>query len=346
MSAARSANANFWNTAGSNIAFVSSETFGGNLGGLAGADGQCARLATAANLAGSYKAWLSSSTIDARDRFAGARVWSLPDGRLIADTLTDLNAGKMAYPIHQDENGNIVDDEKVWTNTLGTGLRGPGAACSDWTTSSISVFSSPEGYTSGGPRAWSQYDSLGFVTACSVPKRLYCLGTATNGAPFPIGLPGKIAFVSSVGLTPGAGGVTSLDNRCVLDASNASLSGTFKALVATTSTAASTKLDMGADYLSRAGGYLGRGSDIAAGRVRAGAWATAAGVIVGLSNEETWSGASLVTGVGSTDSTCADWTSTSGSLALSGLVNLGSTGWWRSQTGLCNRALRVYCFQQ
>jgi len=46
--------------------FVSSQTYVGNLGGVAGADSLCQGLATAAGLTGTFKAFLSDSGVNPR----------------------------------------------------------------------------------------------------------------------------------------------------------------------------------------------------------------------------------------------------------------------------------------
>ena len=48
--------------------FVTSTTYKGNLGGLAGADAKCQTRANAASLGGTWKAWLSDSTTSAASR--------------------------------------------------------------------------------------------------------------------------------------------------------------------------------------------------------------------------------------------------------------------------------------
>src|SRR5690606_988458 len=59
-----------------NIVFVTStQHVAQDLGGLEGADRICADRAAAAGLPGTYVAWLSTRTVDARDRLAGARGW-------------------------------------------------------------------------------------------------------------------------------------------------------------------------------------------------------------------------------------------------------------------------------
>jgi hypothetical protein len=63
-----------------NYAFASSAVYvPGSFGGLAGADEKCQTLATNAGLPGHFLAWLSTSTTDARSRFASARGWIRPD---------------------------------------------------------------------------------------------------------------------------------------------------------------------------------------------------------------------------------------------------------------------------
>lgn len=110
-----------------NYVFVTStthlvSTFGSD---LAGADAICMQRASAAGLAGTYRAWLSSSTVNARERLSGARGWYRPDGKPVADRVEDLLAGRMFYPIRVDENGDdigIVGPE-VATGTVSNGGR-------------------------------------------------------------------------------------------------------------------------------------------------------------------------------------------------------------------------------
>lgn len=89
-----------------NIAFVTSTTYNGDLGGLAGADQKCQALAEAAGLpANVYKAWLSTSNENAKDRLGSARGWVRKDGKPFADTVADIVSGKIFHPLRIDENG-------------------------------------------------------------------------------------------------------------------------------------------------------------------------------------------------------------------------------------------------
>jgi cysteine-rich repeat protein len=51
------------------LVFITSGSWNGNLGGLAGGDGKCQTLANAAALGGTYKAWLSNNTQQPAVRF-------------------------------------------------------------------------------------------------------------------------------------------------------------------------------------------------------------------------------------------------------------------------------------
>ena len=64
---------------------------GANLGGLAGADAHCQSLAETAGAGGrTWRAYLSTSTVNARDRI-GKGPWYNVKGELIAKGLTDLH---------------------------------------------------------------------------------------------------------------------------------------------------------------------------------------------------------------------------------------------------------------
>src|SRR5687768_8687959 len=64
---------------------------GANLGGLDGADAHCGMLAEAAGVTGkTWRAYLSTSTVDARDRI-GSGPWYNAKGEKIADDIASLH---------------------------------------------------------------------------------------------------------------------------------------------------------------------------------------------------------------------------------------------------------------
>jgi len=131
--------------------FVTSENpgNGGNLGGLAGADAHCQSLAEAAGMGDkSWRAYLSTSTVDARDRI-GAGPWYNVDGVMIAEdveqlhgdnnltgeTAIDENGDTPAYLVMVDGQAQRAGDSLVHDILTGTNEDGTKneATCNDWT---------------------------------------------------------------------------------------------------------------------------------------------------------------------------------------------------------------------
>jgi hypothetical protein len=111
--------------------FVSSTLQNGNLGGLSGADQRCNQLAQAAGLPGTFMAWLSTDTVDAKARMTGAGPWSLVGETEVAVTRAQLETPPISRPIRKDERGNVVSG-LVWTGTNADG-RFLDDDCGDWT---------------------------------------------------------------------------------------------------------------------------------------------------------------------------------------------------------------------
>jgi hypothetical protein len=126
--------------------FVTSEgsPAGGDLGGLAGADGWCQRLASAVGAGRrTWRAYLSTSKqvgpsfkpdVNARDRI-GKGPWFNRAGALIATDVASLHAGGIAPALILDEKGEHVPRETggvmVGTRKDGTGY--PLRNCYGWT---------------------------------------------------------------------------------------------------------------------------------------------------------------------------------------------------------------------
>ena len=123
------------------VAFVTSTTYGGGaLGGLAGADTECQTHAESAGLASAgspvFKAWLSDSSTNARDRFTspgGPWVTTGP-GNPVADDLTDLTTCDpecLDNPISLTETGGVPARTNTHTGTNAAGNKFSGN-CGDW----------------------------------------------------------------------------------------------------------------------------------------------------------------------------------------------------------------------
>lgn len=120
---------------------------GANLGGLAGADAICTRLATAANSTGwVWRAYLSTTTVNARDRI-GNGPWYNAKGVLIATNVENLHANNGSSALSKNnsltESGLIVkgrgdtpNTHDILTGSLPNGTFSFNATCLDWTTNS------------------------------------------------------------------------------------------------------------------------------------------------------------------------------------------------------------------
>jgi hypothetical protein len=159
------------------VVFVTSMAYPSSLGGLDGADALCRGLASAAGLAGTFRAILSDSSEDARDRlFIPAEVIDTT-GRVVAGSAAELWGGSIRVRIDRDERGMAVTTSILWTGTDADGVadRDPTAGfCGDWTGATGGV---EAGRTDATDARWvSIYGAGGSSHACTNMSRLYCLG--------------------------------------------------------------------------------------------------------------------------------------------------------------------------
>ena len=149
--------------------FVTSQTsVTGNLGGLAGADATCQRLAGAAGHASgrTWQAYLSAErgptgqTVNARDRI-GQGPWYNAQLQLVASNLTELHARQGDAALFLDERGQRVNgqwtgsstpnEHDILTGSSGDGTVAAGLTCADWTSAETTV-SAQVGHSDGfGP---------------------------------------------------------------------------------------------------------------------------------------------------------------------------------------------------
>jgi hypothetical protein len=127
---------------GPKTVFVTSETYAGDLGGLAGADAKCQARAKAAGLSGVYLAWLSDYFDWPARRFSRAgSPYRLVDGSVVADDWSSLTSGALRHAIDRTEVGEApaatdtpCGGLSVWTNTQTDGsLETEANSCGDWT---------------------------------------------------------------------------------------------------------------------------------------------------------------------------------------------------------------------
>lgn len=312
-----------------NVVFVTAQSFTGAMGGLAGLDGACQTAAKAAGLPGPFIALASSSTTGAASRVAGARGWVRTDGKPVADTASQLTSGKLAYPIDLDEHGQLVDAPPwvVATGTTSGGTPYPGQTCADWTSAtSTDTFIGNEVGTEGDLFSYTE-------GSCGQPFRLVCLQTSQVAPVSVAKVSGRHAFLSGP-YAPG-GGLAAADARCQADATSASLSGTYMALLATSTASAASRFDTtGAPWVRPDGvPVFAQASDLSTLTMVAPPCVDAFGVLWTF-DAAVWTGASSVSSAGSLTTTCQDWSSSAsadmGSTGLSGFMQINGVTWFRA----------------
>lgn len=159
--------------AGAKYVFVTSVHYTGDLGGVAGADAKCQTAATAAGLAGTYKAWISTYGASAADRITGDGPWygTDPAHTKVFNNHANLLTVPHAF-LEYDENGQFGGGG-AWTGTEQGGVAS-GLDCGGWNVGSFdaqgSVGSCDE------TQDWGSQDPQYGGTPCGAQESLICLG--------------------------------------------------------------------------------------------------------------------------------------------------------------------------
>jgi hypothetical protein len=328
-----------------NVVFVTSTVHSGDLGGLAGADGICAARAIAGGIPGVYVAWLSTGTVDGRDRLGTAEGWVRIDGKPFARSRADLLAGRILYPVLLDEFGLEQVGQQVFSATSPGGTLLPGRDCSGWTTADPNAVVNG-GSVSAGSGSWTYYWSGG----CNLSSHLLCFGI-DYVAPLSLNpRPGRRAFFA-VSWTPG-GGITSADATCQGLAATAGLGGTFKALLATTTASAISRFDTSGPPWVRLDevSLADPAANLAASRIDAALNLTTTMFYVngGGAFDLAWTGAGSATALGTPTSTCSDWNdaSPSGTGQAGFPVVIGTPFFYWAPGAACSTPYGLYCLQE
>lgn len=295
-----------------NLVFVSSRTITPGQASLATADALCTDDAHAAGLPGNYVAWLSSSSVNAASRLAGARGWRRPDGVAVADTIADIVSERMFAPPNRDVLGNHVS-ELVATATLIDGTAG--ITCETGTGNLTA------GLTDATTARFTDYRDV--AVACDAPSRVYCFGVSTSVAVSkPPPTAGKRIFVAED--FPGDGNLTVMeDPHCAAAAASAGLTGSFRAYLTDADVPAATKFPATVGPIVRIDGLVVATSIDAlnAGELVTSANMTADGrVIAG----PVWAGSPSPTTFTTSPDACQSW-STLNAFIFGYVGHLGST---------------------
>jgi hypothetical protein len=321
-----------------NYAFVTAAAASVGFETLEAADEICGTAAGAVPLPGHFRAWLSTSATDARDRLQGARGWIRTDGSPFADTVGDITAGRIFNPLSLDEHGTRTSGLVV----TGTAVDGRGDAtldCGDWNDTAQAT--AIAGTTDGTTGVWTSFTTI----PCSREARLYCFGVdrvATVSVPPPRG---KLAFLSDDSFVVG-GGLDAADAQCQREATAARLPGTFRAFLSAPGATASSRVqaNLGTVWWRVDGVALNPGGEDSFFD------ATAMLAPLNVTSRKRYMDANVFTGASDADSpgddaqTCGSWASGSG--ATVGRANY--IPWWFTTGGVepCTSSTSdIYCFQ-
>jgi hypothetical protein len=329
--------------------FVTSSTYGTTLQPLEAADDNCNLAARAAQLPGTYRAWLATANVPAPDRLQGARGWIRVDGVPFADTIADIVNGRIFNPPRVDEYGNdlgATDSWQVMTGTNSDGIDVPGQDCEGWTNSAASVYQAV-----GDLRATTQIWTSGGAVQCNETVRMYCFGVDKQQPLTTTSVAGKRAFISD-GSFRASGGLSAADQECADEAAASLLSGTFKALLATSTASAASRFTSSPSTIwVRVDGMPlnAPGTDIMdGGQLLTPLNVSSTRAYVG--NVGVYTGASTPREVPMVSSSCDDWQQPStADLVIIGAVT-HTVSWFREFASPCNLfssgQVRIYCLEQ
>ncbi len=330
--------------AGPHRVFVTSAQYSGQLAGLAGADQLCQTAAIAANKGGTWKAWLSSSTVNAIDRITDLGPWyQQPSAGAWVKTFNN-KANLVTSPLQrlyvdEEGRGNSVSTQRTyWTGTLQTGLHAD-ATCSDWVSSTLQ-----NGIVGPGSSAWSTND---FVVACTAAYALVCFEQSKLPAPSSEPNTHKRVFVTSAEYSGQLGGLAGADQLCQTAATAANKGGTWRAWLSSSTVNAIDRIaDVGPWYQEPSAGALVKTFNNKANLVTSPLqrlYVDEEGRGNSVSTQRTYWTGTLQTGQHAS-ATCNDWAS---STSQNGTVGPGSSAWsYNDFVVSCTSTYSLVCLEQ
>jgi hypothetical protein len=159
--------------------FVTSTQQNGNLGGLTGADGICQTRANAASLGGTWRAWLSTPSVNANTRITNAEYRRIDGITVIATSLADLTDGTLNASIQVTEMGvTLTGPNDVFTGTLSNGTLSPDSGgynyhCTSWTSNQFAGGVAAHRGSPSSVNSWWTLVTPGLIY-CNANARLYC----------------------------------------------------------------------------------------------------------------------------------------------------------------------------
>jgi hypothetical protein len=327
-------------TGQTNLAFITNETFDGNLEGILGANNKCQLAADAAGarLPGTFIAVIATKNpaYNALNSLVNSRGWFRTDGELVADMPSEFHTGLRSPVILDPSSTRVLDGVAIWT-----GLASDGTASG----SDCGGFEQASNFSQGtfGQAEIRSLAITGNSSSCNMQRHLLCVSTGQNTAVMPRVPSANRMFVLTAPFNLGGptdGSLAGIDEKCQADAIQQGLpTGTFVALLSTTSQSAIDRsgLSPNTDYVRLDGARIGKLNAVPRTFINL----DAAGSLVA-DGTEVWTGGSP--NVVSLN-TCTDWTN---ALATGGYGSVGhaSARAYAAGTNACSNPKRVYCVEK
>src|SRR5262249_5152615 len=325
-----------------NFVFVTTTKYNGNLGGLEGADEKCSTAASLASLGGTYVAFLSTRTMNARDRLGSARGFTRTDGLPIADTISDLlDEHRIWYAADLTDGNKPSMDNQAWTGSTVYGQASTDD-CAGWTRGDAAA-AAQIGQVHGGPNL----ANVGRV-GCDAMNVLFCFETDRDEPlPAPQKQTGKLVFLSMGGFMPTMG-LAGADDICNAEKpGGTSGPGQFVALLATSTRSAKSLLT--GTYVRADGIAIDFFGPFGDASLTTGVWVHGDGSYAVAPREESpiriWNGSQAFGAVPVPAAhTCGDWSVSTG-MGDIGFASAGAPAWGANKAN-CTAALSLYCAEK
>jgi hypothetical protein len=320
-----------------NVAFVTSASWGGALGGQDGASSKCNQAASDVNLDGIYVAALAMGDKPVSDLLVinGSSPPSQPlgwmrlDGLEVAPNVTYLTTlHALTYPVLYDEHGN-PHLGLVWTGADENGNPGGNIDCHGFSdTSGVGAV----GHSGGGGSIWAYG-----LNSCVQSASLLCLEVSKpNQVQHTAGTLGLYIYLSKALFHP-SDGAAAADAICNAERPEG-VGNALRALIASPGRPAAAILRAGATYARPDGVRVGTAEDIIAGKLESGIWVYSDGTYAG--DVVVWTGSASIAADGT--SSCNGWTVSTGAGTVGAPV-VGPTFWAKPSPLACSVAQPVYC---
>jgi hypothetical protein len=311
-----------------NLAFVTTTTYNGNLGGVEGANALCNEQATVAGLVGDFVAVpRSTDQDDPTIALAGSTGWKSIAGKWVFETREQVNA---AEPI------NALTNARGYIPTTWSGSGGN--SCTGWTDASVGSIGGTKTW-----RAWGSVNDIGQANAgprsCDEFYALSCFERGRQATRRQPAIDQRLIFVSRTTWQPQQSGRASADALCNREAAGANRAGQFVALLPVNGESALSRIPDAATTVFQ----RGNGEPFMLSYApQTFLLEDASGASIPISSYYAWTGGYIDS---ATKPNCSSWQNP-GEIGAIGNFHFFGNNYYDGLELPCTNAYHVYCVQQ